>query len=59
MKLNAPKVSTWWIAVIIGVLGIVLRLGLVAVAGLSASYSFWLVTIGFLLLVLATALKGL
>ena len=58
MKLNAPKVSTWWIAVIIGALGIVLKLGLVAVAGLSA-YSFWLVAIGFVLLALATALKGL
>lgn len=58
MKLNAPKVVTWWIAVIIGVVGIVLKLGIVTIGALSAS-SFWLVAIAFVLLALASALKGL
>lgn len=56
MKLSAPKVITWWIAVILGALGLLGHLG--TVAGLSA-YSFWLVTAGLVLLVLATLVKDL
>ena len=56
MNTNAPKSITWWIAVIIGVLGIVGRF--VALPVLTA-YSWWLVFIGFVVLALATAIKGL
>jgi hypothetical protein len=56
MKLNAPKVITWWISVIIGVLGIVAFF--VTIPVLSA-YAFWVVVVGFVLLVLGTFLKGL
>jgi hypothetical protein len=53
---TAPKVITWWIAVGLGVLGI---LGYTrTIAGLSP-YAFWLVTAGLVLLVLATLLKDL
>jgi len=56
MKLNAPQKLTWWIALIVGVVGIVAHL--VTIPLLSGA-SFWLVVIGFVLLVLATALKGM
>ena len=55
MKLSAPKVVTFWIAVILGVLGL---LGQLAVAAL-APYAFWLVAIGLIVLVLGNMVKGL
>lgn len=58
MKLSAPKTSTWWIAVVLGVLGILFHQGVFMIAGLSG-YAFWLVAIAFVLLVLATLIKGL
>ena len=58
MKLSRPKKTTWWTAVIIGLAGILLQQGIVSIPVLSG-LSFWLVTAGFLLLVLATLLKGL
>lgn len=56
MKLNAPKVVTFWIAVALAVLGLLGSLG--DIAGL-APYAFWLVLAGFVLLALATVLKDL
>jgi hypothetical protein len=56
MKLSAPKVITWLIAVVLGVLGIVGRL--THTAPLS-TYSMWLVVAGFGLLALATLLRDL
>ena len=58
MKMSAPKFIIWLIAVIIGVVGILIHLGIIAIAGL-AGYGFWLVTIGFVLLVIGTLFKGL
>ena len=55
-KLSAPKVITWWIAVVLGALGILGHVGTVAAL---SQYSFWLVTAGLVLLVLATLLKDL
>lgn len=56
MKFNAPKNITWWIAVVVGVLGI---LGsFVDIPLVSVNY-FLFVVIGFVLLALATLLKGL
>ena len=56
MNLSPPKQVTWWIAVIVGVLGF---LGsLVTIPGISG-LSFWLVFIGFVVLALATAMDGL
>ncbi|HQE93308.1 MAG TPA: hypothetical protein PLH19_10680 [Anaerolineae bacterium] len=56
MKLSAPKIVTWWIAVILGVLGILAKLGVISVL---SNVAFWLVVGGFVLLVLATLLKDL
>jgi hypothetical protein len=56
MKLNAPKNITWWIAVVVGVLGI---LGSFVELPLVSTYSFLFVVIGFVLLALGTFLKGL
>lgn len=56
MKLNAPKNTTWWIAVIAGVLGI---LGNLVTIPFVSQYAFWLVAVGFVLLALATYLKDL
>ena len=56
MKLNAPKNVTWWIAVFLFVLG---ALGSVTQLPLVSDYSFLFVVIAFVLLALATLLKGL
>lgn len=56
MKLNAPKNVTWWIAVVIGVLGM---LGSFVQLPLVSDNYFLFVAVGFVLLALATLLKGL
>ena len=55
MKTNAPGKTLWLISVILGALGIVSHQ--VAISGVSP-YSFWLLTIGFVILVVATLIKG-
>ena len=54
--LSAPKVITWVIAVILGLLGLLGELDIVADL---STYAFWLVAAGLVLLVLATLLKDL
>ncbi|MCP4139699.1 MAG: hypothetical protein GY755_05315 [Chloroflexi bacterium] len=56
MKLNAPKNITWWIAVVLGVLGI---LGNLMTLPFVSGFAFWFVALGFVLLALGTFLKGL
>ena len=56
MKLSAPKVITFWIAVALAALGVLASQGVIA--GLSSS-AFWLVVAGFVLLALANLLKDL
>lgn len=56
MKLSAPKTITWWIAVVLGVLGVLSTLIQIP---LVSGYSFLFVAVGFVLLALATLLKGL
>jgi hypothetical protein len=53
MKLSAPKNITWWIAVVLGVVGF---LGNFMAFG---SISFWLLFLGFALLAVATMIDGL
>lgn len=55
MKLNAPKKIVWMIALILGILGI---LGYLIPIPVVTGLAFWLVTVGFVLLVLGTTLKG-
>jgi hypothetical protein len=56
MNLSEPKFITWLIAVILGVLGIIATLVTIPVL---SGFAFWLLAAGFVLLVLATMLKGL
>jgi hypothetical protein len=56
MKLTPPKVVTWWVAVILGVLGLLGHFGTVAAL---SQYAFWFVTAGLALLVLATLVRNL
>ncbi len=56
MKLTPPKQITWWIAVIVGVVGILANFITIPVL---SGYSFWLVVIGFALLAVATVVEGL
>jgi predicted tellurium resistance membrane protein TerC len=56
MKLNAPKVVTFWIAVALAVLGLLAFQGLLSEL---SSYAFWLVLAGFVLLALSTLMKDL
>ncbi|MCK4932090.1 MAG: hypothetical protein KAT01_07985 [Candidatus Aminicenantes bacterium] len=56
MTLSAPKKVTWWVAFIVGAVGILANF--VTLPFLS-EYAFWLVVFGFVLLVLATFLRDL
>jgi hypothetical protein len=56
MRLSRPKVVTWWIAVILGVLGLLAHNGVLAAW---SAYAFWLVLVGLVLLILGTLLKDL
>jgi hypothetical protein len=56
MELNAPRKITWWIALILGVLGLI---GWAVPLGIISTLAFWLVLVGWLLLLLGAALKGL
>ena len=56
MKLTPPKVITWWIAVILGVLAL---LGYLKTLAALTPYAFWLAMVGLILLVVATLVEGL
>ena len=56
MKLSAPKVITWWIAVILGVLGI---LGTLTTIQFVSANAFWFEAVAFVVLALATYFKDL
>jgi len=56
MKLSAPKNIVWVISLILGVLGI---LSVLVPIPFVSDYSFWFVGIAWVLLILATFLKGL
>ncbi len=56
MKLNAPKQVTWIIAVVAGALGFI---GTFVTIPVVSGLAFWLVFGAFVLLALATYLKGL
>ncbi len=56
MNLNAPKVITWWVAVVLAVVGLIAQLVVIPVL---SGLAFWLVLVAAVLLILATILKGL
>jgi hypothetical protein len=56
MKLTPPKMITWWISVILAVLGALGSLGVIAAL---SGFAIWLLIIGFALLAIACMVKGL
>jgi hypothetical protein len=56
LKLSAPKETTWIIAVIAGVAGILMYLDVFSIGGIQPIF---LVGLGFVLLAIATTVKGL
>lgn len=56
MRMNAPTFSAWVIATLVGGLGLVSRF--VPITNVS-EHAFWLVSFGFVLLLLSTLLKRL
>ncbi len=58
MKFHPPKGNTWLISVLLGGTGVLLHEGILRISGLS-QHSFWIVTAGLCLLLLATLFKSL
>lgn len=56
MTTNAPKFVTWVVGVVIGALGILAHF--VSIPFVTV-YQFWFLVVGFLVLALATVVKGL
>jgi hypothetical protein len=56
LKLTPPKEITFWIAVVLGLLGLFSFLGVLTLLPIEA---FWLLFIGFALLVVALLMKGM
>lgn len=56
MKLTPPKMITFWISLALGLLGLLAEIGVFSLLPIAA---FWLLFIGFVLLVLALLVKGL
>jgi len=57
MRLSAPKQITWIIALILGIVGILATL--VTLPVITPVLGFWLVVVGWLLLLIATITSGL
>jgi hypothetical protein len=57
MKLSAPKQITWIIALVLGIVGILATL--VALPVITPALGFWLVVIGWALLLIAAITRGL
>ena len=56
MKLTPPKVITWWIALILGVLALLGHFNTIAAL---TPYAFWLAIAGLALMLVATLIKDL
>lgn len=56
MKLSPPKQVTFWISVILGVLGIVASIVTIPVL---SGFALWLIVIGFVLLAAGNMVDGL
>jgi hypothetical protein len=58
MRLTPPSTAVWTVALVLGLLGFLVRFNVLRLPGLGIE-SFWLVGIGFLLLLVAPLVKGL
>jgi len=59
MKLNAPKLVTFWVAVVVAALGLIAGLVSFMPTLLPGGLGFWLLLLGFAILALGNLLKGL
>lgn len=60
MQLSSPTAVTWWVTVIVGVIGVILeftKLFVFPILGLGLG--FWLLLVAFVVLALACIVKGL
>ena len=57
MRYSAPKQITWIIALILGVVGIAANLA--SIPAITPAIGFWLVVVGWALLLIATITQGL
>jgi hypothetical protein len=55
MKLTPPKNVTFWVSVLLAVLGFI---GVIANVPVLSTYPFWFVFIGYIVLFLGLVLKG-
>ncbi len=56
MQLSAPKQITFWVAVVVAVIGLIASF--VAIPFLS-TYAFWIVVLGFIILAAGNLMEGL
>jgi hypothetical protein len=56
MKLSAPKQVTFWVAVVIGLIGLI---AYIVPIPMVSPFAFWVVVLGFVILALANLLEGL
>ncbi len=56
--LNPPKLVTWWVSLALLVLGVLTHIRVLVVPALSP-YTFWIVVIGLIIMLLATRVRGL
>lgn len=56
MKLNAPKQSTYWIALILAIIAVIVHW--IGIIGFLAPYTFIILLVGFIIIWLGTFLKG-
>lgn len=56
MKFSAPKVVTWWISVVLGILALLAAFNVVPAI---SPFGIWMAIVGLALLAVATITKGL
>jgi len=58
MKLYAPNRTLWWVGIIMGVIGIMSKIGFLTLSGM-ASFAEGLPILAFFILLLATSIENL
>ncbi len=56
MNISAPKQVTFWVAVVVAVIGLIAHLVTIPVL---SGLAFWLVVLGFVILALGNLMEGL
>ncbi len=56
--LTPPKLVTWWVSFVLLVLGVLMYVRVLVIPALSP-YTFWIVVVGLIIMLLATRLRGL